>query len=253
LNLKESLLLGNKLVFFILLFLTQVISGQTHDDIGIHGKIVVDTIAVEGVNITNSRSEKATISNKKGVFSIVVKVGDILVLSAVNLETRRKIISEEDLKSEMLIFNMSPKTNHLKEVIVRENTQVNAVSMGILQKEAKKYTPAERKLYTATTGGGIVPLNPIINWLSGRTTMLKKEVVVEKNEKLLLKLDGYYEDKYYTDVLKIPQEYIKGFQYYLIEDVDFVRALQEKNKTMTLFLVKGLARNYNEIIQHQQK
>jgi hypothetical protein len=83
--------------------------------------------------------------------------------------------------------------------------------------------------------------------------MLKKEVVVEKNEKLLLKLDGYYEDKYYTDVLKIPQEYIKGFQYYLIEDVDFVRALQEKNKTMTLFLVKGLARNYNEIIQHQQK
>lgn len=245
--------MGNKSILFILLFLTQFISGQTLGEKHILGKIVVDTVSVEGVNVVNARNDKATISNKKGVFSIVVKVGDILVLSAVNLETLRKKINAEDLKSEMLIFKMNPNTNHLKEVIVRENTQVNAVSIGILPKEAKKYTPAERKLYTATTGGGIVPLDPIINWISGRTTMLKKEVIVEKNEKLLLKLDGYYEDKYYTDVLKIPQEYIKGFQYYLIEDVDFVRALQEKNKTMTLFLVKGLARNYNEIIQQQQK
>jgi len=47
--------------------------------------------------------------------------------------------------------------------------------------------------------------------MSGRITMLKKEIVVEKKEKLLLKLDGYYEDKFYTDVLKIPQDHIKGF------------------------------------------
>jgi len=249
LNLKKSLLLGNKSILFILLFLTQFISGQTLGEKHILGKIVVDTVAVEGVNVVNARNDKATISNKKGVFSIVVKAGDILVLSAVNLETRRKKINAEDLKSEMLIFKMKSKTNHLKEVIINENSDINAAKLGIVPYGQKQYTPAERKLYTATTG----ILDPLLNKISGRTTILKKEVVVERNEKLLLKLDGYYEDKYYTDVLKIPQEYIKGFQYYLIEDVDFVRALQEKNKTMTLFLVKGLARNYNEIIQQQQK
>ena len=241
--------MGNKSILFILLFLTQFISGQTLGEKHILGKIVVDTVSVEGVNVVNARNDKATISNKKGVFSIVVKVGDILVLSAVNLETRRKKINAEDLKSEMLIFKMKSKTNHLKEVIINENSDINAAKLGIVPYGQKQYTPAERKLYTATTG----ILDPLLNKISGRTTMLKKEVIVEKNEKLLLKLDGYYEDKYYTDVLKIPQEYIKGFQYYLIEDVDFVRALQEKNKTMTLFLVKGLARNYNEIIQQQQK
>ena len=241
--------MGNKSILFILLFLTQFISGQTLGEKHILGKIVVDTVSVEGVNVVNARNDKATISNKKGVFSIVVKVGDVLVLSAVNLETRRKKISEEDLKSEMLIFKMKSKTNHLKEVIINENSDINAAKLGIVPYGQKQYTPAERKLYTATTG----ILDPLLNKISGRTAMLKKEVIVEKNEKLLLKLDGYYEDKYYTDVLKIPQEYIKGFQYYLIEDVDFVRALQEKNKTMTLFLVKGLARNYNEIIQQQQK
>ena len=138
--------MGNKSILFILLFLTQFISGQVLGEKHILGKIVVDTVAVEGVNIVNARNDKATISNKKGVFSVVVKVGDILVFSAVNLETLRKKISDEDLKSESLIFKMSPKTNHLREVIVRENTQVNAVSMGILPKEAKKYTAAERKL-----------------------------------------------------------------------------------------------------------
>ena len=241
--------MGNKSILFIFLFLTQFISGQVLGEKHILGKIVVDTVAVEGVNVVNARDDKATISNKKGVFSIVVKVGDVLVLSAVNLETLRKKINAEDLKSEMLIFKMKSKTNHLKEVIINENSYINAAKLGIVPYGQKQYTPAERKLYTATTG----ILDPLLNKISGRTTMLKKEVIVEKNEKLLLKLDGYYEDKYYTDVLKIPQEHIKGFQYYLIEDVDFVRALQEKNKTMTLFLVKGLARNYNEIIQQQQK
>ena len=241
--------MGNKSILFIFLFLTQFISGQVLGEKHILGKIVVDTVAVEGVNVVNARDDKATISNKKGVFSIVVKVGDVLVLSAVNLETLRKKINAEDLKSEMLIFKMKSKTNHLKEVIINENSDINAAKLGIVPYGQKQYTPAERKLYTATTG----ILDPLLNKISGRTSMLKKEVIVEKNEKLLLKLDGYYEDKYYTDVLKIPQEHIKGFQYYLIEDVDFVRALQEKNKTMTLFLVKGLARNYNEIIQQQQK
>ena len=81
--------------------------------------------------------------------------------------------------------------------------------------------------------------------------MLKKEAAVERNEKLLLRLEGLYEEKYYTEVLKIPKDYIKGFQYYLIEDPDYVKALLAKNKTMTMFLIKRLAVTYNGIISEQ--
>ncbi|PWA06614.1 hypothetical protein DB895_03615 [Flavobacterium psychrotolerans] len=238
---------------FILLFLVQFVSGQTLGEKQITGIIIVDAVAVEGVTITNVRNEKATVSDIKGVFNLVVKVGDVLLLSAVNLETRRKTISEDDFNSELLIFKMNPKMNQLKEVTINQNSNINAENLGIIPYGQKKYTPAERKLYTATTGGGIVPLDPIINWISGRTTMLKKEIIVEKNEKLLMRLDGYYEEDYYTEVLKIPKNYIKGFQYYLIEDADFANALRAKNKTMTLFLVKKLASGYNEIIQREQK
>jgi hypothetical protein len=68
-----------------------------------------------------------------------------------------------------------------------------------------------------------------------------------------LKLEDYYKEDYYTEVLKIPKEYIKGFQYYLIEDPDFVNALNVKNKTLTLFLAKKLASDYIEIIHQEQK
>lgn len=231
-------------IFLLLLFLLiQVVHGQSNDTV-LKVKIVADSTSVEKVNVVNARNEKTTVTDKEGVFQMGVQVGDVLVITAVNLESKRKIISAEDVKSEIIILKMNPKINQLKEVNVNENANLNSENLGITPHGQKKYTPAERKLYTATTG----ILDPLLNKISGRTAMLKKEVMIERNEKLLRKLDGWYEEKYYTEVLKIPRDYIKGFQYYLIEDPAYVAALQAKNKTMTMFLIKRLALNYNAIV-----
>lgn len=232
----------------MLFFVFQIASSQSFIEEKITFQILVDSIPVEKVNVVNEISQKATASNKYGIVSMSVSVGDIILFSAVNLEPKKLKISLDDLKSGEIIVKMKTKNNQLKEVVVNQNEAINAVSAGVLQKLAKKYTHAERKLYEATSGGGLVPLNPLINWFTGRTKMLKKEIIVEKHEKLLVRLDGYYKDDYYTEVLKIPIAYIKGFQYYLIEDADFSRALESKNKAMTLFLIKGLATNYCQLI-----
>ena len=76
--------------------------------------------------------------------------------------------------------------------------------------------------------------------------MLKKELSVEKKEFLMLKLENLFEDKYYVETLRIPEELIKGFQYYCIEDPDFVRSINEKNKTMSMFLIVGLASEFKK-------
>jgi hypothetical protein len=47
--------------------------------------------------------------------------------------------------------------------------------------------------------------------------------------------------------LKIPAEYVKGFQYYSIENEPLVAVLKTKNKTTT-FLIGELALKYKEII-----
>ncbi|WP_298221233.1 hypothetical protein [Flavobacterium sp.] len=239
------------ILFF--LWLTQAIFAQTTSEKLLVGKIVSENLAVEKVNVLNDTSGKATVTNEQGFFTIPVKVGDALVFSAVNLETKRKVIHEEDLVTEQILIKMSVKMTPLKEVKVNENSNITAENLGIIPHGQKKYTPAERRFNEATTGGGLVPLNPILNAISGRTTMLKKEIQVEKKERLLLQLDGWFEEDFYVNSLKIPADYIKGFHYFLIEDTDFVRALKVKNKTLTKFLIKGLALKFKDTLSVEQK
>lgn len=205
----------------------------------LQGIIAADDALLSGIDVVNLVNEKVTVTNSKGEFSILAKADDILVFSSKSLEMRRVLIDEDDLKSGTIAVNMYPKINELDEVIVKKSP-IEGVSIIPGQKQ---YTPAERKLRTATTGILDVP----INWMSGRTAMLKKEVVVERKERLLDKVGILYEDKYYIETLKIPEIYIDDFQRYIIEDKEFTAALKVKNRTMMLFLISKLAVNYNAI------
>lgn len=205
----------------------------------LQGIIAADDALLSGIDVVNLGNEKVTVTNSKGEFSILAKADDILVFSSKSLEMRRVLIDEDDLKSGAITVNMYPKINELDEVIVKKSP-IEGVSIIPGQKQ---YTPAERKLRTATTGILDVP----INWMSGRTAMLKKEVVVERKERLLDKVGILYEDKYYIETLKIPEIYIDDFQRYIIEDKEFTAALKVKNRTMMLFLISKLAVNYNAI------
>jgi len=233
------------LVLFV--FFCQMTFCQTGDEKLIHGKIMVESGNVEGVTIINLVNEKNTASDSNGDFFILAKADDLLVFSAVNLEYFRRIIEEKDLKSEVLIIKMTSKTIELKEVIVNKHPEINAVSLGISPKGVKHYTPAERKLYTANS----TPVDALLNLMSGRTAMLKKELEAEKKERLLVKIGALFDDDYYIKTLKIPANYIKGFQYFCVENPNFVIALKSKNKTMTKFLIVPLAEKYNEIISDE--
>jgi len=235
--------------FEVLLFLLffQVIFGQASGEKMIHGKIVVASGTIEGVNIINLVNEKSTISDSNGEFFILAKAEDLLVLSSVNLEYHRKIIEEDDLKHDVLIIKMISKTIELEEVIVNKHPDINAVSLGISAKGIKKYTPAERRLYTATS----TPGDALLNMISGRTEMLKKGIEVEKKYNLLAKIDALFKEDYYTNTLKIPTDYIKGFQYYCIEDPNFAVVLKTKNKTKIEFLMVLLATKFTKIITNE--
>jgi hypothetical protein len=230
----------------VLVFLTQLVIGQTIKEKELQGKVTVNSVLIEGVNITNTSNQKTTTSDKEGIFQLIVKEGDVLVFSAVNLEILRKKINKQDLTLDLIPIQMSLKSDELKEVIVNQHPEINAVSLGISPEGMKHYTAAERKIYTANSG-----IDQLLNKISGRTAMLKKELVVERKEGLLLKIDQLFENKYYIETLKIPAEYVKGFQYYCVEDSSLAAALQSKNKTMTLFLIVPLAEKFNKIIQNE--
>ncbi|TDO97664.1 carboxypeptidase-like protein [Flavobacterium sp. 245] len=212
------------------------------------GQIFEQSTSVDGVNIINNTTQVSTISDVNGMFSIAVKEGDVLVFSSVNLDPLKHRITVEDLNLDKIQIKMTAKEIELKEVVVNENPQITTENLGIVPHGQKTYTPAERKVYTATS----TSIDKILNKISGRTAMLKKEVIVEKKEMLFRKMEYLFEENYYTERLKIPVDDIKGFQLFCVDDAQFAVSLNTKNKTMSMFLITDLARKYLIILENEK-
>lgn len=248
------------LLFFLL---PMSVFCQSDELVFLKGKVVCAIKEINAISVYNHRSESATTTNENGSYTMFVKVGDTLEFKSVQVEAKKIVIEKEDLTKKILVTTLTPKVIALDEVEIKQYKEINAVSLGILEKPAKKYTPAERKLKTASDfdatasaglmAGGSIGLDPILNAISGRTTMLKKEVGVERKERLMLKVENQFGPDYFTETLKIPKEYVKGFWFYIVEDAKFTTAMNAKNKTMAKFLLAELATKYLDIIKTEKE
>lgn len=192
-----------------------------------------------------------------GYFTLNAKISDTIIFSAVHLKAVEYIVKKEDFGENLLFVNMEMVTSSLEEVVITQYKNINAVALGIVPAGQKRYTPAERKLYTASGGGNTyglstsVSLDGIINGISGRTKMLKKELQVEKKEFLLESLRLDFSEGYFIEKLNIPDDYIEGFLYYLIENRNFVSVYNKNNKTATEFVLTELSVQYLKVINQE--
>jgi hypothetical protein len=228
----------------IFFFIISQLYSQNQVPRRIEGKVAADFSNLEGIYVVNTSSEKSTTTNSEGHFSIEAKVGETLLLSAMNFKEVKIVLSESDFSKKWLVVSMQPIVNELREVIVG-NSAISAESLGIIPYGQKKYTPAERKIFTATSGFGI---DPILNLISGRTNMLKKELEIEKKEGYLIQLENLFQPDFYIHSMHIPQLHVKGFLYFLVENPKFISVLKTKNRTAIEFSMSELAVKFNEII-----
>lgn len=225
------------LVIFTICFSLNLVAQSS---VRIKGVVKVENASAEGIHVLNLVSEKATITDVNGGFFLEVKEDDLLVFSAVHLNYWRKSITANEIKAAYIEIEMTAKENQLDEVVVTENVSVTAQSLGIITYVPKTYTPAERRIRTATTGF----LDPLLNWMSGRTKDLKKQLEVEKRERFIIRLESYFNDGFFIETLKIPEIYVSGFKYYVVEDEGLAQALNEKNKDRTRFLLGELTQEF---------
>ena len=242
-----------------LLFLTNIIIAQEPSKVVLKGKINANTMDLEGIYVINLRTEIATITEKEGFFSILAIPGDTLLFSALQLKELRQVLKSSDFQESFVEVKMESKITQLREVKVKRYDNINAVSLGISPAGIKHLTQAERHLKTASglnpeasgdsgMAGGSIGFDPLLNLISGRTAMLKKEVAAEKKLSFIQLLERMFNEDYFRNTLKIPVEYIKGFEYYIVENDRFTTVLKTKNKTTIEFLMVELAVKYNEMI-----
>ncbi|WP_333599405.1 hypothetical protein [Flavobacterium sp.] len=240
-------------ILFFFFFLQSIGFAQSNELFFLKGKIVCSVKELSQVNVFNLRSESSTATDENGDYSLFVKVGDTLKFASLQVETKKIVILETDLKKPLFVTALTPNTIALEEVQIKDYKNINAVSLGILEKPAKHYSPAERRLRAAEELHWYSPLlipvggmsvDGLLNSISGRTAMLKKEVVIEKKEKLLLKIENQFGADYFTQKLKIPPQNVRGFWYYAVDDERLENALNTKNKTKASFILAELAINY---------
>ena len=221
------------------------------------GKVNSELTDLDGIYVRNLNSDEATNTTEGGYFSLMAKAGDSLMFSSVQFKGRQVALTEEDFNVALFFVRVEGIVNAIDEVKIIRYNNINAVSLGIIPKGQKKYTPAERRLKAASSLDGQIGLSssmsidPLLNWMSGRTAMLKKELAVEKREFLLAKIAQMFEEEYFTQTLKIPFLYVRGFWYYAIEDKKFIDALNSKNKFMATFLLGEMAASYRTTINEE--
>ena len=91
-------------IYLVLFFLFIIPSSQAQDvkRIPVEGQIIVDYPDLEGVTIYNLSSNKGTITNKEGEFSILVALNDKIEISALQFEKFSITISQEILDAKSI-------------------------------------------------------------------------------------------------------------------------------------------------------
>jgi hypothetical protein len=240
---------------FYLIFMISV-CGFSQNSRFVNGKIVSEATDVEWILIKNITTTEESFSQRGGYFRIQAKPNDTLTFSAFNFIPTKHIISERDFGENLVFIPMQLQRTQLKELAIIDYKSINAESLGIVPKGQRTYTPAERKLIAAGEFKWYSPLliplggmsvDGLINSISGRTSMLKKEVEVEKKERLQVKLAAKFDKEYVQNTLKIPEAYVEGFMFYAAENEGFASAMKEKNYTMASFILSELASKYREL------
>ncbi|MDI9308634.1 MAG: hypothetical protein QM535_00350 [Limnohabitans sp.] len=213
------------------------------------GKIIDGEKNIIGVIIVNQSTKESTTTDEKGEFTIKATSKDVLTIASPTIEGIEIVLNDNSFRQNPLKIQVVLKARLLEEVVVRN---INAKSLGIIQKNVKEYTPAERKLYTATGGGNLYGLNTsvsldgILNQISGRTAMLKKELKVEGYETNNKKLSDLFPDQFYIETLKLSKENVDGFVVFASENDVIIDALKEKNVSRLKFKLIELAIVYKE-------
>jgi len=156
----------------------------------LYGQLVVESMVVDNILITNKSANSAAVSKKDGTFQIFVRVKDTLVFSGLNFPRQSLILDEADLKFKVLKIKLESRATNLDEVII--NT--NALS-GNLTRDSKNIK--------------LNAVKPNLNNSLAMATLYEGDSQTAPENKLM---PGYLDDTYMTDFVAIGKKLIRSIR-----------------------------------------
>ncbi|GAA3609978.1 hypothetical protein Q4Q39_16810 [Flavivirga amylovorans] len=259
------------IVIVFMLFSFQTIISQS---IEILGKVQSNS-GVENIHVINKTAQIFTITNEKGEFKIKVTLNDSLVFSSIQHKLKEVVISNENISNRAILVKLEEQINELEEVIVGKvltgdllkdianvegDPPINFYDVGIPGYKGKIATQSERRLSEAgefkpkmllgvLTGG--IPLNPILNGISGRTKILKNRVEVETKEALMNTVKAKLSKDFFASN-PLDEDLRMDFFYFCADDEHFVKYCKNKTDFEILIFLKSKYKQYTENLNSEK-
>ena len=229
----------NSLVILIILIVS--IKFGFSQNVDLFGK-VQSTSDIENIHVINKTAQKFTITNNSGEFRISVSLNDTLVFTSVQHKLVSILVDEQIMLDKILVVTLEEQINELDQVVVGkvlsgnilqdlgnvEGEPMTSKQAGIPSYQGKLKTQSERKVNEATTGGGFIPLFPIINAITGRTKQLKNQVKLEEKETLMYRIKARLSDNLF-EMNPLHEDYIMDYFYFVSENDDFLKRCKNVN------------------------
>jgi len=219
--------MSKQLTFFLLI--CTIIQAQAQENrLTVSGSIISDAPSIENIHILNKNSNKGTLSNISGYFSISVKENDTLVFSGIQYYKKEILITKEIIKNKIISVQLFQKINKLDEIEIYKPLNMakalnlpnaNKKPLNKLERRLNYYSQKSVPIVILSTllgqAGGIEDLYNIISGNRKKDRKLKELIDQDKlivhNQKMIIEIRSYFEDSFFINVLEIPSENIDEF------------------------------------------
>ena len=234
-----------KWLFILLVCITAVCQERKP----LQGKVITGNAGINNIFVINKATGAEVKTDALGGFSIPAKPGDKIAVYSNTIEARDFAISEKSFIEMPYVVEVELKGTELKEVVVE--AKVTSQSLGLVPKNYKFPTPAERraKRYAAAVPG--FGISYVINAMSGNLYMLKLAAKYAEKEVLIQNLGNIYTEDEITAECGVPKEYAKGFLYYSADNQQLADLINVKDTGGAKLLLNELALKYLEVIKDE--
>ncbi|WP_396635019.1 hypothetical protein [Maribacter sp. R86514] len=248
------------LLFILIAVLASFLGFGQDNTTLLKGKVSSSKNDVSNVLIVNLNSNKSTITDSLGIFSIEVKLKDSVRITAVQYLPKEIVISESHMNSSLITIQLIDNIIDLKEVIVTPynltgdidrdidrlhiEPTVTSYSLGLQNADVTKMTQSERLLQEADRGKYVslqimdeygklneilsyvglsvkVNTHKIMNKVSGRTKSLEEMVERDENMNLEKEIIYKFSKRTIAEHFNIPESNVNGFLTYCLSQPDF--------------------------------
>lgn len=224
-----------KIVLSIFLFFGLLaVTAQDDDRRLLMGKVIYKNIPVANEYVINSTTEKATITNEEGEFSIEVMLGDELVFTAVNFQYKLVKISSEILENNRLVVTVNEKVTELDEVVITPDDPERFLKVKNEEFKGFEYEiDRESEVDNVAMSDLDQGMQNGINFVNIFRALFKsKEIAPEEGPKLKVSqvLRQVYDDQFFVSDLNIPQDKIDAFLFYCDDQMPATTLLKKENE-----------------------